>query len=175
MQENAIKKCKLCYKDLDIRAKRCPYCKHYQSTITTFIHHPAFSIVGVIFSFFLIWYFFSNVLFAKGADYQLHKDKVRIIKSEIKFGDSKCEPTVAVLGEIDNKSGITWKEVQFELTFIDSKGTLLDAEQEKEYSFIVPANRTTPFKISFRREFPDSTYNSHRILIINAKDYRAPF
>ncbi|MDH4239989.1 MAG: FxLYD domain-containing protein, partial [Phycisphaerae bacterium] len=93
-------------------------------------------------------------------------------KSEPKFGETSHGPTVVVMGEIKNISNLSWKDVQLEVRFYDKDNNLIDTDQKEKYSFVVPANDISTFKVSIPREFPEEQYASCKVRILSAQDSR---
>jgi hypothetical protein len=111
-----------------------------------------------------------TAIFDEGVQFEKFRDQLEITDSRIVFGDRKTGSVVSVLGTIQNKTSISWKEVVFRVDFKDAQGRVIDAGQKEEISFFVPANDTFPIKLSFPRDFPETNYVSHSIRIISAKD-----
>ena len=59
------------------------------------------------------------------------------------------------------------------MDFFDADGRRADVGQKEEYSFYLPAQAATSFKISFRRECPETNYVKHSVRVLTAKDARA--
>jgi hypothetical protein len=174
MEEITSKTCKTCYKEIDSRAKKCPYCQHWQSKSSMIVRHPAFA-VFLIMGFLLVFgvIFESLFVFDKGEDFATYSNQITISKTELKFGETSRGPTVVVMGEIKNNSDLSWEDVQLEVRFYDNNEKLSDTDQENKYSFVVPANDVSPFKISIQREFPEDQYASCKVRILSAKDASA--
>jgi hypothetical protein len=109
----------------------------------------------------------------QGEDFQIYAGQIQVTQSEVSFGDSRNGPTVAVIGTVTNASSIPWKQVVFHADFSGVAGNRADVGQREEHSFYLPAGEALPFKVSFRREFPESNYVNHSIRVLNAKDARA--
>jgi hypothetical protein len=176
MEENDTKVCEMCYKEIPDKAKKCPYCHHWQSKISMIIYHPIVSVLIFIIPLALMMYLFTSML-DRGEDFKPYRDKITINDSELKFGEKKvCDKvfeTVAVIGTMSNSSSIPWKDIQIEVRFYDSNGKMIDSEQKKDYPFEVPAHGNAAFKISTQREFPIEQYVSYKITIISARDARS--
>ena len=78
----------------------------------------------------------------------------------------KSGPTIAVMGTIKNNSPVSWKEIQFHVDFLDAAGKGADVGEREEYSSYLPANGTSSFKVSFRREFPETNYVKHSVRVV---------
>jgi len=176
MEENNTKTCKMCYKEIPNRAKKCPYCHHWQSKFSMIAWNPALPVVIFLLPFAFFMYMVAN-MFDKGKDFTPYRNQITISNSELKFGEKKCDgttaETVAVIGTISNKSSVPWKDVQMEVRFYDSNGRMVDSKQQKGYSTEVPADGNAAFKISTVREFPKEQYAKYDVSIISASDARS--
>lgn len=114
-------------------------------------------------------------MFDPGRDFELYRDQIEIAKSEIKFGQDNNGPTVMVLGTMRNPTDVGWKEIRFEASFFDKDNKLIDATQECKYFFACPANDECEFSVSFRRQFPQEQYVSHKVRVLSARDARSRF
>ena len=152
-------------------ARKCPYCHHFQNRLSMLVYCPAFPVLfaGIPLVVMLI---FLAKMFDQGEDYQSYKDQIEITESEIVFGETECGPMVAVMGTIKNTSPVPWKKIQFHADFFDAEGKRSDVGQKEEYSFYLPPNATSSFKVSFHREFSEINYVKHNVRVLAAKDAR---
>ena len=153
-------------------ARKCPYCQHFQNRLSMVMFHPG---IAVLFASapLVIFMIFFEMFFDRGEDYQGYQDQIEIADSEIAFGDTKSGATVAVIGTIKNTSPISWKDIEFHADFFDVQGRRTDVGSREDYQFYLPANGTSSFKVSFRREFPEANYVKHKVRVANAKDSKA--
>ncbi len=177
MEENDTKICKMCYKEIPRKARKCPYCHHWQNKLSMIISNPGLPIIIFLIPYAFLMYIFTTNMMDTGEDFTPYRDQITIISSELKFGEKKvCETvaeTVAVVGTMSNGSSIPWKEIQIEVRFYDSDGKMIDSEQQKKYTFEIPADGNATFKISTMREFPKEQYVKYEVSIISASDARA--
>ena len=168
MEQRELKFCKMCFKDIDTRAKKCPYCQHWQHKIYLLLYSP---VVAVIFLLIILlgFDFVIEDQFGPGKDFDVYRERVSITNSELEFGEDKCGSTVVILGRIKNATDLAWRNLQFEVNFYDQNDQMTDTEQENKFSFTLPANQEIPFKVSVRREFPEERYVSHTVRIVSAK------
>jgi hypothetical protein len=179
MDQDQSKTCKMCFQQIDARARKCPYCHHWQSrwASLTAPGSPGMALIVLVPIFLglaLMGWFFER-MFDRGKDFQAYRGEIEVVQSEVKFGQDKDGPTVAVVGVVRNNSNVTWKEVQFAVQFFDKEKKLVDAAQKHEYFFVFPATDRCAFKVSFGREFPESQYVTHEVRVVSAKDSRARF
>lgn len=152
-------------------AKKCPHCQHFQNKLSMIMFHPAFVAAFAFIPIILFWILFAK-MFDKGEDYKRYSDQIEITESRIAFGETKSGATVGVIGNIRSRSSIPWKDIRFQVDFQDAKGQTVDTAQREEYSYCVPAGASLPFKVSFRREFPETNYVHHIVRIVSATDGR---
>lgn len=95
--------------------------------------------------------------------------KIVVTESRIEFGENSCGETVAIIGKLKNESEIDWKDITYEVTFIDANNNVSDTDQENEYSFILPANEEVPFKVSMKKEFDTEKYQNYKIRLVSAR------
>lgn len=175
MEEITSKTCKICYKEIDSRAKKCPYCQHWQYKFSMVVFHPAFAVFFVTIPFVAVFIFMGTTfkdMVDKGEDFTPYRNQIAISEPELKFGETSCGPTVVAMGIMTNKSSLSWKDVQLEVRFYDNNNKLIDTGQKNKYSFVVPANDISTFKVSIPREFPEEQYGSCKVRILSAKDSR---
>lgn len=180
MSTEETKICKMCYKEISSKAKKCPYCQHWQNKWSLITFHPLFGMIPVMVVFIaliaLLGKSFKST-FAEGEPFSQHAASLSINETQMVFGVNECEhksATVAILGKIRNESNISWKDIKLEARFFDKEGKMIDTTQDQKY-ITVPSNGESAFKLSFKREFPQENYDSFKIRIISAKDERTRF
>ena len=154
------------------QARKCPFCHHFQNRASLVMYHPVFMALFACVPLLVMLIVFTRLL-DPGENYETYKDQVVITDSQIAFGDTKSSSTVAVIGTIKNTSLVPWKEIQFHVDFFDAAGKRTDVGEKEDYSFRLSANGTSSFKVSFRREFPETNYVKHTVRVVAAKDARA--
>jgi len=136
------------------------------------MYHPAFMGLFACIPLGAMLFVFATI-FDTGENYEGYKNQIVITDSQITYGDTKSGATIAVMGTIKNTSPVSWKEIQFHTDFFDAQGKRTDVGEREDYSFRLPANATSSFKVSFRREFPETNYVKHDVRVVSAKDARA--
>jgi len=175
MEEITSKICKMCYKEIDSRAKKCPYCQHCQNKFSMVVFHPAFGVIFVLIPILLVYIFMGLMfkgMFDQGEDFTPYRTQIAISEPELKFGKTARGPTVVVMGKMTNNSSLSWKDVQLEVRFYDKDNKLIDTDQKEKYSFVVPANDISTFKVSILREFSEEQYANFKVRILSARDSR---
>jgi hypothetical protein len=170
----AKKTCKMCCMEIPQQARKCPHCLYLQNRLSMLMFHPGIMVLLFSLPLVAVMIVFYN-LFDKGENYEIYKDQILISDSRVAFGDTKSGATVVVIGTIKNTSQVSWKEIQFHVDFFDAAGRLADVGEKDDYSFSLPASETSSFKVSFRREFPETNYVKPVVHIVGAKDVRASF
>jgi hypothetical protein len=111
-----------------------------------------------------------NSILDPGEDFQQYSDQIKVVDSDVRFGQCGGGPTVAVVGQMTNQSDVDWRDLDFQVEFFDGDGVTVDAGQKLKYFYSLPSGNEIAFKVSFLREFPESQYVGHKIRVISAKD-----
>ena len=168
----ALKNCPMCCSEIAEAAKKCPHCHHFQSRAALILFHPATVALIVSLPMLVALLAFGN-MFDRGESFQDHSSQILVTNTSIAFGETKNGGTVAVLGEVQNNSGIAWTDVTFHAVFRDASNLAIDVVSEDKMFFHLPPNSTSEFKLSFRREFPETNYVHHIVRVRSAKDARS--
>jgi hypothetical protein len=167
----AQKTCRMCCLDIPTEARKCPHCHHFQNRWALVLYHPALAATFAILPMIIMLTIVVQ-MFDQGEPYQWQPGQIEITGSEVVFGDSSSNATVAVLGTITNTSAGAWREIHFHVDFSDATGRRVDVGQREQYSLVLPGHAALSFKVSFRREFPETNYVQHQIRVVSAKDAR---
>lgn len=169
--------CKMCDMEISPKAKKCPYCQHFQAKWLMIAYHPLSFVIVMVMTVALMGTMLENT-FSEGESFANYRDAVSVVEPKMVFGVSGCEhrsPTVVILGRIQNDSLVPWEDIKLEATFFDKDGTLIDTTQQELNHFMVATKANGTFKLSFQREFPETQYDSVKVRIISAKDERKRF
>ena len=174
VQESETKTCKMCGLGIPVAAKKCPYCHHWQRWLS--LQNPSF-LMPLIFIPLMILYgivmqTFLGRMVREWEPFSKHSQEVTIVEDKMEFGEDQCGPAVIVVGKVKNASQVDWKDVRFQIDFFNPKGQLFDTGQQEAYTYRLPAGQECPFKVSFRRQFPEKEYAKHTVRIISAVDSR---
>lgn len=134
--------------------------------------HPAFAVCFTFLPFIMMVIALGSI-FDQGKNFEAYKHQIVISDSQIALGDTKSGATVAVIGTIKNTSQVAWKDIQFHVDFLDADGKRSDVGGKEDSSFRLPAGESCSFKVSFRREFPETNYVKAVVCVVGAKDARA--
>ena len=168
----AKKTCKICCMEIPQQARKCPYCHHFQNRWSMVMFHPAFALLFASLPLAAMLTAFA-MIFDTGENYETYKNQIIIADTRIAFGDTKSSATVAVIGTIKNTSQVSWKDITFHADFLDAADKRVDVGEREDYTFRLPAGQTSSFKLSFRREFPETNYVKTVVRVVGAKDVRA--
>jgi hypothetical protein len=164
------KKCRMCQKDVDPKAKKCPHCRSLQSKIFNPI---AIAVVLGITYFVFMGLIFNDIMDTMngGNIYDDYPNALSITESELKFTKSEEQgPLVTIIGKIKNSSDVNWERLNLQATCFNEDGEIIDVKQERDYDWLVPKNKEIPFKISFPRTIEENEYAEHRVVVISAED-----
>ena len=168
----ARKTCKMCCQEIDGRAKKCPFCHHWQHPLLTLGYSPATAVVPIGL-FVILFGFMMTRVFNQGEPFEPHQAELTVTQSEMKFGETECGPTVVILGTLSNSGDRGWKDVNAEVKFMDKTGKMIDGDQERQYFAEILPHSETVFKVSMKREFPANQYANYTITIVSARDRQA--
>jgi hypothetical protein len=167
----AQKTCPMCCSEIPEVARKCPHCQHFQSR-AALLFHPATAAFIVIIPMAISLIIFAT-MFDPGEEFAPYSNQIAVTNTHIAFGETKSGATIAVLGEIRNDSPVPWNDINLHAHFKDPSGRTIDVATEDKYSFHLPAHSTSQFKLSFRREFPETNYAQHTVRVLFAKDSRS--
>ena len=170
--ESGQKTCGMCSMEIPAAARKCPFCHHFQNRLSMFLFHPVFAMMMVCVPMAIMFYGIAS-MFDTGEEYESYKGQISVTESRVEFGQIQSGPTVAVIGTIRNSSSVPWKDIRLHSDFLNADGKRIDVGEREESSLYLPPNATSSFKLSFRREFPDTNYVKHLVTVSTAKDARA--
>jgi hypothetical protein len=167
------KTCKACAEDIRSAAKVCPHCR--QSQWLLFSRSPLIAIPLSVLLFFGILTLMTpnRAVFKPGAKFQDHAGEIAVRESSFGFDDcATCKSALQVttVGMLDNTGERSWKELQFEVRYLDAAGQLIDTVSSREYSMVVPAGGETAFRVKAAAAKPKDAYASHRVIVKHAED-----
>jgi len=81
-------------------------------------------------------------------------------------------PTVSVIGMMQNSADFPLDDLQLEAQFFDQDGELLDVGTHSRYSETLPANGEAAFKVYVYAARPEEDYASFKISVRFAEDAR---
>lgn len=129
----SLKSCKSCFKEIDGRATKCPYCQAFQQKW----RNPQV-LAGLISLFFipmafLPLYFSGFLTKPKFDDYRKN-----VILTERAYFHDGADKTRFIL-ELDNRTDKKWEDANVQILFKDANGSVIGVTNENVYNFKAPA------------------------------------
>ncbi len=174
-EQGQTKTCRICYEEIDRRAKACRYCSSPQAGLASWLVRHSSIISSIPLLVIIATVIMMGILlprFGRGEDFAPYRQQVRVVSSAMHFEETEDGPVVWVVGKIRNDSEIDWREIQFEVQFMNEAGELIDVErrvQSFHESRVLPRSEAG-FKIKAAREFSKEKYASQKVFIRYAKD-----
>ena len=173
-QEPETKTCGMCGMGIPAAARKCPYCLHWQRWLSW--QNPAILVLSFLVPLLVLYGIMMQSVLGRMVrewePFQKHSQEIIIVEDKMAFGEDQCGPMVIIVGRVKNATQVDWKDVRFQVEFLNPKGQFFDTGQQQAFTYRLPAGQVTPFKISFRRQFPEEQYASHKVTIISAVDSR---
>jgi len=129
-----------------------------------------FCLVIVAVGFFI----FLQRLMAPGIDFSPYRDDISVVESRMNFQTNDAGPWVNVVVVLTNKSNIAWKDMQMDLRFYNTSGTLIDATEHWGRGVIYPKGEMA-LRIKDQPSHGLAEYDSYKIFVRSARDARAHF
>src|SRR6185503_14045664 len=107
-----------------------------------------------------------------GRDFQLFRDQIVVIDSNLSFSPFTNALYVTLVGTISNMSAYSWKEVELEAQYFDSSGKLIDTRSDLDFRATILPHGTRAFRIRAMAAQPESAYSEHKVFVRAAKDAR---
>jgi hypothetical protein len=174
VSESEMKVCKMCGMGIPVPARKCPYCHHWQRWLT--LRNPLVGVLLILVPLIVLYAVLMAAIlpkpFREWEHFQEHSSQVNIVESKMEFGEDQNGPAVIVVGKVENLSPVDWKDVRFQVDFFNPKSQLFDTGQQETYTWRLPAGQECNFKVSYRRQFPQKEYASHKVRIVSAVDRR---
>jgi hypothetical protein len=173
-EERQTKVCKVCYEQIDARAKKCPFCRQYQEPFVFFTLHPALVMwlfvlpLVALYAFMGLWLYRS---FSTGEDFARHEGELRVISSNMAWAEDESAPAIWVVGELENSGNVPWTDIQIEVQFTDRAGRLVDKDTKPDRG-TVPPHRRAPFMVATIPGLPRDNYAACKVYVRWAKDAR---
>ena len=172
MEERQIKLCKSCYQEIDLRAKKCPYCQSRLTNFSIITNHPLFGILLMLL-IMLGWYIFylelgkkfEENIFDSRKEFSL--DSGLIIKSH--HGWKPADDQFSVIGVVANKGKDAWDSLDLEVELFDKDGNFVYECSEYLHGTLYAGNEEN-FVVHCSRceKSPIPSFDTYKIKIVNA-------
>ena len=143
-----MKLCKLCKKEIDIQASKCPYCQAHQY----WYRNP--QIIGFVFPFVFIPALFYVMGIWGNPEYKNYKDYISVV--EINRGIDG--DNVILNYNIINKSNKKWNDISYQLICQDTNGNIVSTKTEKVHSWVVLPNHSSYITVEVAKKESVKSY-----------------
>ena len=166
------KTCPLCAETIKAAARVCPHCRKIQRRGLFITKYDLLALAMpllVLGTFFLL-----NQMFAKGRSFSPSRDKIEVLSSQVTVVHSEYFTNVVLSGMLTNRSNYSWKELEFEVRYLDGSGKIIDADSGSDVFTVLPhSDHSFNLTLYSRKSIPEHT--SRKILIRSATDQNAWF
>ena len=179
--EAKTKTCKLCCREIDERARKCPYCRTFQDWAHTTLVDPRVqaAVFGALLLCLLVVMISLIHIFRDIAhreeDFADYRDQIQVLGSDMELGRDEDGATLCVVGTVRNNSDVAWNDIQIEVRFFDAEGKLIDATLGKRALGTVLPGAEQVFKIELRPALPPERYASWKVSVGYARDASRSF
>jgi hypothetical protein len=105
-----------------------------------------------------------------------HASEITVPESTFHYaGAAGCAGTLSTLGTLRNTGSNSWKHLQIEVLYFNSKGERIDSLTDTPYDLEVGAGQEVTFRVTGNPSRTESEYATQKVLIRNAKDADAFF
>ena len=173
----AMKECPSCGEEIKAKAIKCPRCQAWQSKWRfdqSNIKHQLIFMALIVGVMGVVFYgSIGNVFNQK--DFSENKSLLSIKDSKVSYSIKECGARITVIGTIINKSGVAWKDFNFEAQFYDKNNVLIDTVSDQNYKLVVLPNDESTFKVTGAADKPESSYHHHKVIIKDASENSSLF
>ena len=172
-EEQSTKQCRMCFREIDRRARACPYCGNWQGRVQLAVFVPVL----------LLGFGLGLVAYGEWLGRRLRPDgraagavayhgQISVTQSEMFKATSADGDIVFVVGKLRNESDVEWEQVGVEAEFFDPQGRLIDVEAEDHYLEHLIPHGEMAFKVRVVADRPLEEYADHKACVDYAKDIR---
>jgi len=164
------KPCDYCAEPIRTAARVCPYCRHLQSRWQFKKQLEAWSFL-LVFGLMIFGglYCMKNAI-GPGRDFKQFQSQILISNPEMHFGASTNGNFISTIGQMQNQSPYSWKNIQLEVQYFDKDGRLIDTRMDERYGYVLPAGETQSFRIRGPADKPEAAYITQKVFVRAAKD-----
>lgn len=167
---HSTKECIMCFSAIDARAKKCPQCTSLQAKYSNLENNPvligalALCIVGV-FGFI----FYQNIFVTAQEDKAMKNLNAKV--TEISSKNENDGLYVACMGQIENDSDFSFKQVKFQVDFVTDQNVLVDTLSVTDDDLNILPNTLTNFRVRGIAQKETTSYNKCEVTITDAWAY----
>ena len=169
--------CPMCGERVKLTAKICPHCHRWQNKFQFTVGHPLIWMATFLVIFVALWFgtmqHFSALLLNRGENFGEFTSQIKILSSEMTFINEGKDTKLILLGKVRNVSSVGWREILFQIDFMDKNGKLIDTYQFRDPNLTLYSKGDASFKIPYVISLPQDQYDKHKITVKDAKETSA--
>lgn len=173
-----MKICRQCAMEIPDQARKCPYCRSWQSWRTLLRYDQQLHMLLPL----VLWLLLAVILGAVIMQHFLAKmtmhdftpatlQQVQVSGTRIVFGEGATGPSVVLLGTMTNHTARTICDPGVHVEYQDARGRVFDVGERDVRVTLFP-NVPTTFKLSLRQEFPATDYATATVTITSVANTR---
>jgi len=169
------KLCRMCYEEIDERARRCPHCLRWQTRSAAILSSGLLGwLLGTLLVVGLVALFMHTILkpFRSPDECAVYAGQIQVTESHMLFGESKEGPVVLVVGRLRNNSDVEWESVHLQAEFFDESDSLVNVETEWQYGRHIMPWGESAFKVRGPADLPRERYATYSVTVTGAEDAR---
>jgi len=169
------KTCRLCYMQIDARAKKCPYCRQWQHLLFLVTLPPQVEyavLLGIVALSMGTLLLTAYRIGRPPEDFTKHAHELSVAESRMDLWELDGALHLSIVGKLKNDSSLPWQDAELECQFYDAEGRLVDVMQA-EHSGTVPARGEAFFSLSLDPDLPREAYAQHKVVLRFARDARS--
>lgn len=173
------KSCPNCAERIQSAAKKCPFCMTQLVKPKWYKNPQLLGFLPMVMVFPYIFFTTTRTINRPELLFASYTQKVNVLSAEMHFentmqphtdGTKRPERTLTVLGTVRNDSDVAWENPNYEATFYDKAGKLLDAQAEGSSHVALAPHQTQAFRIRMAAHSDPSAYAKVKVIIRTAKD-----
>jgi len=165
------KVCRVCFEEIDIRARKCPHCQSFQRFARYAQHIIVLSVLLFVAFMTVIMVGILKDINDEGHSND-YKHELRVAEPIISFSDEGKCPKVIIMCKVSNISNENLHSIQYSAVFNDANGVIFDWDSDLQYSTVIDANSSLNIKIPLPRDFSKDRYNKAQVTVTHAEKQR---
>ena len=169
MDASDRKQCPQCCELIQAGAKKCPHCLSPQGGWAGLKNPALAGLIPMLIVLPFLWFSFRSINKPINL-FETYRDKVQVVISEMYLSTEDGKNMVSAIGEIQNNSAVTWKQVKIEADLYDSAGNLIDTSCDSDSQLTLSLHARSMFRVRFVGDKPRSKYASQKVSVRDASD-----
>jgi len=161
--------CKDCFKGIQSKTARCPFCQSYQGRLNRIFSTPPYSVLLQAVPLGLMYFLF--IFVRPFSINEVDNPQGLLVKnSSLKIQEQKFGTSVTILAEMDNTTDKSYEDIHFNVKIFNKSNEIVDAFSTRDFSLLIPQKNNIAFKIinNYKISIDSSQYNSAEIKVIKA-------